>query len=251
LLKNPTEVGLYGVPMKILDILSVIPVYLMNSVLPTLTIRLKTDLAAACRIIQHAFDFLLAMAMPILVGVQVLAYPLIFIISSPEFLSRLDEGFYGSDIALRILVMAMTFAFLSSVFIFTLIAIGYQGKLLFISLTGALFNIISNFFVIPVWGFRGAAFTSVLSELIILICSFLMLNHYLKIQLRLKGPLKIVFSAAFMGVIIWVLREPSYHIMQNFNILVLIPLGGIIYGGMLWITGVINKDILRLLKNPS
>ncbi len=249
LMKGPEEVGLYGVPMRILDILSIIPIYFMNSVLPTLTRQIKASKERAVATIQHAFDFLIAMAMPIVVGAQVLAYPLIFIISSPEFLSRMSEGFYGSDLALRILVFAMFFAFLSTIFTFTLIAIGYQGKLLYISATGALFNIIANLLVIPTWGFRGAAFTSVLSEIIIVILAAIMLKKYFDYRLKLGGAFKIVLSALVMGVVVYVLRDPLYARIENFNFVVLVPLGALVYAVMLWLTGVVSKERLALLRS--
>ena len=248
LLKNPEEVGLYGVPMRVLDILSIIPVYFMNSVLPTLTRRLKESTERAQEVIQHSFDFLMAMVMPIVVGAQVVAYPLIFIISSPEFLSRLEDGFYGSDVALRILVFAMMFGFMSTVFSFTLIALGYQGKLLYISAGGAIINIISNFFVIPEWGFRGAAVTSVISEMLIVLFSAIMLRKYFTYALRFGSTFKIIFSALVMGFVVWILRDPLYDTMQNFNFFVLLPLGGGVYVLMLWVTGVIDKERLRLMR---
>lgn len=248
LMKNPEEVGLYGVPMRVLDILSIIPVYFMNSVLPTLTRRLKESPAKAREVIQHAFDFLMAMVVPIVVGAQVLAYPLIFIISSPEFLSRVSEGFYGSDIALRILVFAMFFAFMSAVFTFTLIAIGYQGKLLYISVGGALFNIIANIYVIPEWGFRGAAATSVLSELLIVLLAALMLKKHFDYKLKLGSTFKIILSALVMGVVIQLLLAPTHAIMQSFNFFLLLFVGIGVYMLMLWLTGVVDKERLRMMR---
>lgn len=248
LLKNPAEVGLYGVPMKVLDILAVIPIYFMNSVLPMLTRQLKEGAARAQSTVQHAFDFLFALGAPIVVGAQVLAYPLIFVVSSEEFLSRLSEEFYGSDIALRILVFTLFFAFLSAVFTFTLIAIGHQGKLLYVSLVGALFNVGFNFYAIPTWGFRGAAFTSALSELLIVVLAFFMLRWHFPVRLSLKTAGRAAISALGMGMVLWFLKDPFYGVMENFNLLVLLPIGGIVYGTLLWATGVINKERLALLR---
>ena len=235
-------------PTRRLDILSIIPIYFMNSVLPTLTRRLKESTERAQEIVQHAFDFLMAMVVPIVVGAQVLAYPLIFIISSPEFLSRVSEGFYGSDIALRILVFAMLFAFMSTVFTFTLIALGYQGKLLYISVGGALFNIVSNIFVIPEWGFRGAATTSVISEFLIVVLAAWMLRRYFPTRIRWMNTFKIILSALVMGAVVYWLIAPTYALMQNFNFFVLLVVGVGVYGVMLWVTGVVDKERLRLMR---
>jgi len=143
----------------------------------------------------------------------------------------------------------MMFAFLSTIFTFTLIAIGYQGKLLYISASGALFNIIANLLVIPTWGFRGAAFTSVLSEILIVILAAIMLKKYFDYRLKLGGAFKIALSALVMGAVVYVLRDPLYARIENFNFLVLVPLGALVYAGMLWLTGVVSKERLALLRN--
>lgn len=250
-IKGSAEVGLYGVPMKILDILSILPVYFMNSVLPLLTRQLKDGMERAQRTVQYSFDFLLALAMPIVVGAQVLAYPLIFVVSNPEFMSRLEEGFYGSDIALRILVIAMLFSFLSTAFMFALIALGHQNKLLYISIVGALFNIGFNLYAIPLWGFRGAALTSVLNEILILILAYWLLRKHFYWRVSLGATWRIAGSALGMGLVIWALRDPLYAVVQNFNLLLLVPLGAVVYGGLLVLTGVINKERLALLRRSS
>jgi len=248
LLKDATEVGIFGTPMRILDILLTIPVYFMSSVLPTLTLQAKHTPEKVKETLQHAFDFLIAVAAPIVAGVQALAYSLIFAVSSPEFLSRLDEGFYGADIALQILIVAMFFAFIGSVFTFTLIALGKQGKLLYISSIVAALNIAANLLLIPHWGFRGAAVVSVLSEILIVILAVVLLHRHLAYRLNLTPALKIISSATVMGLLVWVLRDPLYGVVQNFNLLILIPCGGIFYAGMLWVTGVVDQEKWRLIK---
>jgi len=51
-----------------------------------------------------------------------------------------------------------------------------------------------------------------------------------------------------MGFVVWILRDPLYDTMQNFNFFVLLPLGGGVYVLMLWVTGVIDKERLRLMR---
>ena len=88
----------------------------------------------------------------------------------------------------------------------------------------------------------------VVSEFLICVLSFAMLRRHFPLKLSLGGALRIVFSALVMGLVIWGLRDPLYELIQNFNILVLIPLGGLVYGAMLYATGVISKERLLLLK---
>lgn len=247
-MKNSKEVGIYSVAMRMLEALAVLPLYFMNSVLPVLTKHLEAKDEKYKTIIQYAFDFLTIGSLPLVVGGYVLAYPIVFIVSRPEYLSRISEGFFGSDFALRILLFAMIFSFLNILFSFLLISVNQQAKLLWINLIGVIFNIATNFLLIPAYGFRGAAFTSVASEMVILIGLVLTSRHYLDYKISFKNTSKILTSALTMGLIIWGLRDITYTIIQNFNVLLLVILGAAIYLFMLFATGAVTREMLGLVK---
>lgn len=251
MLRDQQEVGVYGVAMRMLENFAIIPLYFMNSVLPVLTKSLKEKSDHYRQLIKHSFDFLAAMAVPMVVGVVVLAYPIIFIVASPEFLSRTAEGFYGSDAALQILIFALLFQFINILFSFLLIALDKQSKLLYINAGCVLFNIIGNFIAIPLYGFRGASFMAVLNELFMLIACYFVARYYLNFTINLKNLFKIIFSGLVMGVIVYYLQPITYIYLQNWNIFPLAVLGALLYFAILYSTGVINKDILNLLKKGS
>lgn len=247
-IRGQEEVGVYGVAMKMLENFAILPLYFMNSVLPVLTKSLKDQAARYKEIIRYAFDFLAALAVPIVVGGVILAYPLIFIVSTPEFMSRLDEGFYGSDIALQILLFALLFQFLNVLFAFILLAVKKQSKLLYINGACVIFNIIANIIFIPIYGFRGAAVTSVLSEMFILVITYFVARRYLDFSINFGNLGKIVFSALIMGGAVYYLQSPTYEYMRNWNVFALVPIGAMIYGVLLYKTGVINKKMLALVR---
>lgn len=251
IMKGPIEVGVYGVAMRILEIISAIPLYFMNSVLPSLSKSIHNKDGEHQSIIQISFDVLVIMSLPVLIGGFVLAYPIIFAIASPEFLSRVPEGFYGSDIALQILMFATVFQFLNTLFVFTIIAIDKQSKILMINSIVVLFNIISNIIVIPYYGFRGAAVTSILSEAFILIFAYLIVKQHLSFNINIKRFIKSLFCAIGMGLFVYLLRDITYLYLENFNLLILIPMGGIIYGSLLLITKTVDINMIKgaLKKN--
>lgn len=251
MLRGSTEVGLYGVPMRMLEVLTVIPLYFMNSVLPILTRAISEKSEKYKKIIQYSWEFLVAAAAPVITGTVILAYPIVFIVSSPEFLSRVNEGFFGSDIGLQILIFAMGFQFLNVLFAFILISVHKQTKLLYINAACVLFNIIGNLILIPEWGIRGAAFTSVLSELFILIGTYIAARHYLDFKISLKNTGKTISSAFVMGIAVYVLRDPLLALMDAKSILLLVPIGGIVYIAMMFATGAVSKDMLKMMKKES
>lgn len=257
LIKGQEEVGIYAVAMKMLEQFAILPLYFMNSVLPVLTKAIKKASSARLdkkiddhykQIIRHAFDFLAAMAVPIVVGTFVLAFPIVFIVATPAFLSNLSEGFIGSDIGLQVLIFALFFQFLNVLFAFILIAIDQQTKLLYINAIGAISNVILNLLVIPKYGFIGAAATSVFSEFYILAATFYVAKKYLNFSLSFINLGKIMLSATVMGLAVYFLREPTYGLMQNWNVLLLAGIGGVIYVGMLLITGTIGKETIAMLR---
>ncbi len=264
LIRGQEELGIYGVPLKILEQFVIIPLYFMNAVLPVLTKSIKQEKENPPEraksenyspkyqeIIRHSFNFLVALAIPLIVGGVILAYPIIFIVSTPEFLSRLSEGFLGSDIALQILLFALCFQFLNVLFTFILISIEKQVKLLYINGIGVVFNLTTNLIFIPIYGFIAAAITSVLSELIILIGAYIIAKKHLKFSLKLTNFFKIIISALIMGLVVKILHMPTYNLIQNWNIFLLILIGMIVYGGMLYATGVIDKKMLSLLRKTD
>lgn len=249
MMRTQEELGIYGVASKMLEQFTIIPLYFMNSVLPVLAKSIKEETSEKYRmIIRYSFDFLVAMSVPMVVGIYILAYPIVFIISTPEFLSRTAEGFYGSDVALKILIFALLFQFINILFAFILIAANKQGKLLYINGACVTLNLLINFFLIPQYGFIGACITYVFSELFILIVAAVMAYRYVKFSLNFLNIFKIIFSAAIMGGVVLYLQPISYQYLQNWGVFVLAAIGGAIYLGMLLITKVIDKDMMRLLK---
>ncbi len=169
-------------------------------------------------------------------------------ISSPEFLSRISEGFYGSDIVLKFLMVGMTVAFINSLFIYALIATNYQNKLLWLNGCCAVFNVFLNLLMIPYLGARGAAITSVATETLLLILAYFAARKHIKFTFSLNTIWKVLFAGAVMGVSVWALKDFSYSYLQNANVIVLVPFGGIVYGGVLFLTGGFSKDLLLAIR---
>jgi len=249
-MEGPKENGFYGPAVSILEILSVVPVYFMNSVLPTLSKAVKESKEKVSRILQLSFDFLFLLGVPMAMGLFLLAYPIIFLITQPEFLSQLDKGIYGSDIALQMLVFAMFFAFLNSVFTYSMVAVNKQNHLLWINGIAATGNVVANYFVIPSLGFRGAAMTSIATEFFILLMAFLVARRFVKFKFSWGRLFKASLAATLMGFVVWYLREPSFHWlgMENLNVVFLSLVGALVYGLVLLMTGTIPEEFLTKAK---
>ncbi|MFC1748054.1 flippase [Pseudomonadota bacterium] len=249
-MNGEVQAGIYGVPMRVLEAIAILPLYFMNSVLPTLTRTIKEKSEKYKKVIQYSFDALVMAGVSMAIGMAAISYQVIYLISSEEFLSRVDEGFYGSDITLQILIFALAFSFINTLFGFTLVAINKQSKLLYINGSGALVAIGLNFLLIPYLGARGAAITDVVVEFYVALTAFLVARHYLPFKLKFGNALKIILAGIAMGATVWYLKEPTYHLMglQNKNVLVLIPIGAVVFFSIIFATKVITKDMIALLR---
>lgn len=251
LLRTKAEVGVYGVPMRMLEAVGVIPLYFMNAVLPVLTRSIARKDGSHQKIIQLAFDFLVMGSMPIVAGTFALSYPIIYLISSPEFLSNPATGFYGSDAVLPILIFALAFSFINSLFGFILVADNRQMKILTRNAIGACLTVILDFTLIPIFGVRAAAFDNVITECYVALASYFIAKHYLKFTIKLNNTFKSAFSAVVMAAVIRFLEPFLHQYIQNKSVFVLIPLGAVIYVGLLFATKAITPEMIALVRKPK
>lgn len=246
-------VATYSAPSTMLEAAGIVPLYFMNAILPFLTRALHAKDGSHKPIIQTSFDLLMMSAMPIVTGTFILAYQFIYLITTPEFLTNWATGYVGSDIVLQILIIALLFSFLNGLFGYVLVASEHQDKLLVRNLIGAALTVLLSYLWIPYWGVRGAAFANIITEFYIFVASFLLARRYVEFEIKIGRLLKIILSTVVMGVVVWFLKEPTYYLwnMQNKNFILLIPVGGIVYIGMLLLTGGLTKEMIQMVMKKK
>ncbi|MBU1446419.1 flippase [Patescibacteria group bacterium] len=247
-MRGSQEAGYYGVAARMLEALVILPLFFMNAVLPTLTKHIKEKRDSYKQILQYTFDFQLILSLPFVVGGFILAKPLIYLISKPEFIGDSAAGIYGSDTALQIILFSLILVSVNVVFNYTLIAIKKQANLIWINGICATFNVIANLIVIPQYGFRGAAFATIASELLVLVLVMSTAKKYLPFTISPVRGLKVLLSSLIMGAVVYILRDPMASVIGNWNILVLVPIGGIIYIGSLLATRAVTKDLIQMVR---
>jgi len=244
---SDTEIGLFGVAMRMLDMLVIIPVYFMNSVLPVMTRFIEERSEKIRMLMQYSFDFLVASSLPVLIGSFILAKPIVQFVSDAQFVSGHTYRF-GADVAIRILMFAMFFSFLNSLFGFTLVALNKQVHLLLANAIALILNLAGNILLIPRLGFRGAAFISVLSELVILAYTYWKVRTTLGFHLSPKTFFRILYSALIMGVVVYggyILMISQWYVWQ---LLILVPLGALIYLVMIFRSRAVTAEMIALLR---
>jgi len=93
-----------------------------------------------------------------------LVFPLIFVLA-PWIINVLAGVSFGPSVEiLRILLIAMVFAYISHLVGFTVIAKGGQKQILIIGIISLIVNVVGNLITIPSFGIVGAAWTTAATE---------------------------------------------------------------------------------------
>ncbi len=241
-----TEVGSYAVAARMVEIVVMIPIYFMNSVLPTLTRTLAEKSHLLTKILNNAFAFLLAVGLPAGILMVMLSREVVRIIASEEFVSTATSA--GSDTAIRILGLMIPLAFVSMFFGFLLIAIGKQSTLIWINLSTVTFNLLADTWAIPHYGFVGAAYASLMSEFVMI--SLMAAFAYRAYQWHppLGNTTKTILAAGISGII----ALGVHQLAENFGSIISLFATSFIFAGVYYFVlrrlGVITPEILQLLK---
>jgi O-antigen/teichoic acid export membrane protein len=160
LFKPDSEVAIYALAAKLVDMLVVLPTFVMITLLPEFA-RLTSARERFDEIVQKAFSVMQVAAVPLFVFVVVFASELV----------RLAGGaaFEGAARVLQILMVAVAFMYFGSVFREAFLAHNKQMQLLLVG--GALglpLNVVLNLALIPLWGAEGSALAWVICEAVML-----------------------------------------------------------------------------------
>ena len=156
-LRSDSEVALYGLAYKIIEVLTLIPAYFMVTLFPEIA-RAQPHSPRLGELVQGAFSSIALAAIPLLVLLAGFAPQVVEIAGGPRFAAAVP--------VLRMLSLAVALLYLGSVFSHTLVALGQQAKLFALMMAVLAVNIGLNLLLIPAGGALGAAGAVVLSELL-------------------------------------------------------------------------------------
>ncbi|TSC91142.1 MAG: polysaccharide biosynthesis protein [Parcubacteria group bacterium Gr01-1014_2] len=166
LMKPQADVGIYRLAAKILETIVFFPALLVELTMPSFSALAQTS-GLFNRIFKKTFNILFLMAIPVVAGLFLFAEPIVLILGGEEFIS--------SAAPLRIMALVVGMVFLNNLGGKALIALEFQKAGMWIYLSGAVLNIISNLIVIPRYSYIGASLTTLMTEIIVTVMMFLVL----------------------------------------------------------------------------
>lgn len=239
LVKSQEDVGIYGAAYKIIEVLTTLPFMFCGLILPFLTSNwFNNNLKDFKQILQKSFDFMLILAVPLVVATQFLATEIIGLIAGDDFLA--------SALVLRILIVAAGLIFLATLFSHVIIALNKQKKLIGLYVFTSITSLIGYIIFIPEYSYIGAAWMTIYSEFMIAFFTFFYMKKFTKIKLNIKNFKKVLFSTLIISLGLYLLPSSLYN--NWLGMLITICLTILVYFVILYlIKGIALDDIKSLL----
>jgi O-antigen/teichoic acid export membrane protein len=234
-MKGDAVVGWYNASYQLVLALIFIPAAFISSLYPLMSRYFESSKERLNIVYEKAFKYLFTLAVPIGVGITLLADRII------AFLYGAD--FSNSVIALQVLIWAGSLIFLTLFAGHTFASINKQRISTLITGICVVVNIILNLILIPRYSLTGAAIATVATEFIVLILSFSYLQkhfHRLGIHRIIMKPL---IAVLIMGIIVYALNA------INSNLFATVLAGAVSYGVLIYLLRVLDSSDINSLRN--
>ncbi|HMR68059.1 MAG TPA: flippase, partial [Anaerolineae bacterium] len=226
------QVGYYSAAYKYIDGINVIPQYFTLAIFPLMSRFAADSRDSLMRAYRLSLRLLLIMAIPLAVGTPFIAEELIWFLAGERFLP-------DSVIVLQLLIWFLPFSFINQVTQYVLIAIHQQKQLTKAFIIGVVFNTVTNLIFIPLYGYRAAAITTVLSEWSLLIPFYLMVRKNLGVVPWFDIAWRPGVAGAVMGGVLW--------LAGDLNFIATLSLGGLTYVVTLAAIGGLSQPDMAVL----
>jgi len=230
LIKPEADVGLYGAAYRVIDVLVMLPFVLAGLMLPQITkARQHKDLKLFKQIIQNSFDVMVIIALPLVIGTQFIAAPLMQLVAGSEF--------FASGIILQFLIFAAGAIYLGTIFSHIIIAIEKQKQTIWAYMLVAITALTGYLILIPKYSYFGAAVVTIYSEIMITLLIFSIAFYYTKFFPNLTIFFKSLIACLVMGIGLYYL---------NLSLISALVVAMIIYISILLLLG--SKNLKTLIS---
>jgi len=231
------KVGIYNVVLPTVLLIGHISGAMCTVLFPIVSeIWAKKDTARLKSAVSSLYTYAAFITLPFILAIIVYPKSILKIFFGPSYVS----GFW----AMRILAIGVIFIALAKINFSILLGIGKPKEITRITFFTAGFNALFNILLIPTFGIEGAAVTTTLSYLIMLLWSYRRTMRFVKF----KPPLK-VFGKLFIISAIFILSLFLFKNHLHFNMYVNAFIGGvvsfIIYVGLALKLKIITPSFLK------
>jgi len=207
--RDATHVGLYAAAQKPIAFLYLLPALIAGALFPVLAKRAEKDKDGFRKVLENGVAATLLVAYPIVVGLLMTADQIVNFVYGQDYL--LSAG------PLRILAMTLIITFPSTIIVHAFIAYNRQKELVPLWTMGTIFNILTNFMLIPIFGIVGAAWTSFFTQVgvnTVLWRKMIKINPFV-VHRRMKT---ILLASLLMALAVMITRSLGLHVLLTVGV---------------------------------
>ena len=239
---DESEVALYGLAYKVLELVLALPAYIMVTLLPEFA-RLASRRSQFDVIVQRAFSVMQVGALAVLVFIVAFADKIVILAGG--------GGFKDAAPVLQILMVGVAVAYLGAIFGQAMIALDRQRDFFVFSAVLVLpLNLVANLALIPLLGAHGAALAYVITEVVGVVAVTFVYRRWARVP-RWHEPLRVAAAGCAMAAPALLRLLPGYESASPVAILASAGLAGtMLYAGALYLLRAMPPEVHANLVAP-
>lgn len=234
-LRQHVEAGWYAAAYKPFEALLFIPMTLLSVVFPVLSVYFRERPQELADAVSRFFKALLVVGWPIAVGLFMLAHPLTTMF--------LGSDYANSEPAIRILSLALVLGFVNNAFIGALSASDHQLSFTWAAGWSLVANVSLNLVLIPLYGYIGASWATVLTELVLGVAGWVLTARHIGRIPVLRLSWRPLLAGAVMGAVLFPLRN-----LDGVQIVIPIVVGAAVYAGAALLLRAVTADEIAFAR---
>lgn len=233
LIRGKAEAGWYSSSYKVFASVLFLAQTILSVAFPVLSLMWKEKDPRLQWAVERLWKGLLAAGWPVTLGCVLLA---------PAF--RFIYNYGPSERSFQILSAGIVFMFVTNTFIGALNAIDHQSAFAWAAFWSMVFNLATNLVAIPIWGYIGASWTTILTEVFLSGVGFFLLRRHL-FTLRIdRLSWRILLAGIIMGAGVFPFRD-----VTGWLVLPVIAGAAVVYALALIVLRAIDADEWRLVRS--
>lgn len=213
LISGSYYVGLYSTAVKIYTIVKQITNTILMTTIPRLASLNGKGNDEYTKLLNSVFEMMFLLITPSILGLIMLRKQVVLIIAGSEYIRSVTS--------LTILSVCLLFAVASAFFVHGILLINNREHIILkITIVSAIVNIILNILLVPNFRENGAAFSTLVSEILITIWGLFSSKDIFKIKLNIKA----IYSVLIGCFLIFIICNISFHITSSIILQVLISI---------------------------
>jgi O-antigen/teichoic acid export membrane protein len=230
------SVGVYSAACSIGNLIQLLVSPLQLILLPEISKLFDENKIDRVRVyMAHSLRYFLLITIPAVFGISALAKPLLGVFTTEDFLSGWS--------VIPIIALSGLMAGIFQIFVNIIFLVKETKYITYINIVAAVSNVLLNLLLIPSYGIRGAAISTLISYfLMIVFCIHVSMKHFV-FHFYLYDVVKSIFASLVMYLFV------SHFVISNiYELFGILVMGIVVYVFLMFLIGGFSKQEISLVK---